>query len=197
MRKPFTLITSKAVPLLRANIDTDAIIPSREMKTVSKQGLSCGLFAGWRYSYNRNPNPDFVLNNPDYKDAQILLAGENFGCGSSREHAVWALAEYGFRVIVAPSFGSIFYENCIQNGVLPIRLSGNHIKELAEQSQALKVDLTHQTIAGVPFEMSREHKKMLLEGLDAIDLSLEHLPDIKQFEADDQNQRPWVYLQPN
>jgi 3-isopropylmalate/(R)-2-methylmalate dehydratase small subunit len=195
MRRPFKPITSKAVPLLRANIDTDAIIPSREMKTVSKQGLSGGLFAGWRYHNARDINPDFVLNNPDYNDAKILLAGENFGCGSSREHAVWALAEYGFRVIVAPSFGSIFYDNCIQNGVLPIRLSDDHIKGLAEPLRKLMVDLTEQTIDDVPFDISREHKKMLLEGLDAIDLSLEYLPDIERFEQQDTQNRSWVSLE--
>ena len=112
----FKKIISKAIPLLRINVNTDAIIPSREMKQVSKQGLSRGLFAGWRYKLNqrREPNPDFILNDTAYKDAQILLSGDNFGCGSSREHAVWALHEYGIRVIIAPSFGDIFYKNCFK-----------------------------------------------------------------------------------
>ncbi len=194
MPKPFDNVSSFAVPLLRTNIDTDAIIPSREMKRVSKKGLGEGLFAAWRYSEGRTENPDFILNHPDYKNAHILLAGENFGCGSSREHAVWALAEYGFRVIVAPSYGGIFYDNCIQNGILPIRLPINQIETLAELTTPISVDLKHQLIEKYTFEISKQHKHMLINGLDAIDLTLQHMTKIQKFETMDKPQRPWVYL---
>src|SRR5207302_9959572 len=124
--EPFTKLTAVAAPLIRANVDTDAIIPSREMKTVSKTGLADGLFAGWRYREvgGRDPKPDFVLNDRAYAGAQILLSGVNFGCGSSREHAVWALAEYGFRAVLAESFSPIFRGNCVRNGVAPVELPG-------------------------------------------------------------------------
>lgn len=194
MPKPFENFTSLALPLLRSNIDTDAIIPSREMKRVSKQGLGEGLFAAWRYAEGRIPNPDFILNNPKYKDAKILLAGENFGCGSSREHAVWALAEYGFQTIVAPSFGGIFYDNCIQNGILPIRLSLEKIETLAKLNMKIFIDLDKQHIEKFTFDLSPEHKHMLAQGLDAIDLSLQLMPEIGKFEQADKHIRPWVYL---
>lgn len=190
----FENITSRAAPLLRANIDTDAIIPSREMKMVSKTGLSAGLFAGWRYLEGRTENPDFVLNKPEYKEVQILLAGENFGCGSSREHAVWALKEYGFLVIVAPSYGEIFYGNCLQNGVLPITLPLKDIQALAENGQGITVNLRDQTIGDFEFEINDQHKIMLLQGLDAIDLSLKLMPEINAFEKLDELRRPWAAL---
>ena len=128
MRKS-DVLTGVAAPLLRANVDTDAIIPSREMRSVSKSGLAKGLFAGWRYDRigGREPNPDFVLNQPAHAGTQILLSGENFGCGSSREHAAWALLEFGIRAIVAPSFSPIFQMNCVRNGVLPVRLPAESI----------------------------------------------------------------------
>ena len=131
--EPFTDLTAVAAPLIRANVDTDAIIPSREMKSVSKSGLADGLFAGWRYREigGRDPDPAFVLNRPEYAGARILLGGENFGCGSSREHAVWALVEFGIRAIVAPSFSPIFYGKCVRNGLLPIRLPAEVIATLA------------------------------------------------------------------
>ena len=130
----FDVLTAVAAPLLRANVDTDAIIPSREMKSVSKTGLAAGLFAGWRYTQigGREPDPDFVLNQPAYAGAQVLLAGENFGCGSSREHAVWALLEFGIRAIIAPSFAPIFRMNCVRNGILPVCLPAATIAALAE-----------------------------------------------------------------
>ena len=126
--------------MLRINIDTDAIIPSREMKRPSKEGLSEGMFAGERYSDEaaRTPNPDFVLNKPDYAGTSIILSGENFGCGSSREHAVWALAEYGIRAVVAPSFGAIFYNNCVANGVLPIVLADDIVKDWRRKLNAAR-----------------------------------------------------------
>lgn len=140
---PFTEVESLIVPLVRDNIDTDAIIPSREIRSVSKVGLAGGLFAGWRYlDAERTPNPAFVLNQPEYAGATILAGGANFGCGSSREQAVWALAEYGFRVIIAPSFNSIFRRNCIRNGILPIRYDPAPIVAAAGP---ITVDLEHRS----------------------------------------------------
>jgi 3-isopropylmalate/(R)-2-methylmalate dehydratase small subunit len=203
----FDVLTGVAAPLLRANVDTDAIIPSREMKTVSKSGLADGLFAGWRYARigSREPNADFVLNQPAYAGAQVLLAGENFGCGSSREHAVWALAEYGIRAVIAPSFAPIFRANCVRNGILPVKLDAASIARLAaataDDPQRLRVtvDLVRQRIAGptgleFTFELDPESREMLLEGLDAIDLTLKHRAAIESFQARDRVQRPWIYL---
>lgn len=207
MRK-FDVLTGVAAPLLRANVDTDAIIPSREMKSVSKQGLAEGLFAGWRYTTvgGREPDPGFVLNQPAYAGTSILLAGDNFGCGSSREHAVWALAEYGIRAVVAPSFAPIFHGNCMRNGILPVRLDAGRIAQLAEavapdpQHRTLTVDLRQQRITApdgldFPFGIAPEEREMLLEGLDAIDLTLKHGEAIAAFRARDRERRPWIYLQ--
>ena len=196
--QPFVTLRSVAAPLIRDNIDTDAIIPSREMKSVSKTGLAQGLFAGWRYKTNggRDPDPDFVLNKPAYAEASILLGGANFGCGSSREHAVWALAEYGFRAIIAPSFNSIFRGNCIQNGILPIELDPMPI---ASAESPLTIDLQAQTVTASSgetwrFEIDLEAKRMLELGLDAIDLTLLLRNEIELFRQSDRTQRPWVYL---
>lgn len=198
MAEPFTTLTSIAAPLLRDNVDTDAIIPSREMKSTGKTGLAGGLFAGWRYlDADRTPNPDFVLNQPDYRDAALLLGGRNFGCGSSREHAVWALAEYGIRCIIAESFAPIFQSNCVRNGIVPVVLPGDVIALLA--GQQLRVDLAAQTISSSggawPFDIEGEARAMLLEGLDAIDLTLKHGAAIAAFHAHDRGLRPWVYLE--
>ncbi len=157
MRK-FDVLTGVAAPLLRANVDTDAIIPSREMKSVSKHGLADGLFAGWRYLAigGREPDPGFVLNQPAYAGTSILLAGENFGCGSSREHAVWALDEYGIRAVIAPSFAPIFQGNCVRNGLLPVRLDAGAVARLAEavapdpQHRPVTVDLVRLRVSGRP-----------------------------------------------
>lgn len=193
---PFTTLTSIAVPLIRDNIDTDTIIPSREIKSTGKTGLADGLFAPWRYSDARIPDPDFVLNNPDFAGAQILLAGKNFGCGSSREHAVWALAEYGFRCIIAESFAPIFESNCICNGLLPITC-GRPVDPLFH-GQIMTIDLTeqHMSIPGRfrPFRIDEEARVMLLNGFDAIDLTLQHRAAISQWQAQDRKARPWVYL---
>ncbi|MCF6274809.1 MAG: 3-isopropylmalate dehydratase small subunit [Robiginitomaculum sp.] len=199
MAEPLITIVSKAVPILRDNIDTDAIIPSREIKGVTKTGLSDGLFAGWRYEPSSvvggsELNSDFLLNWPQFKGAQILLSGANFGCGSSREQAVWALAEYGFRVIVAESFGEIFYNNCIANGVLPIRLQGRSIALLAKMDKDIEVTLEAQTIGGISFTISEPHKHMLLNGLDAIDLTHQSMDAIKRFEQSHFAKQPWVQL---
>ena len=191
---PFTTLTSIAVPLLRDKVDTDIIIPSREMRSTGRTGLADGLFAPWRYldAVTRTPDPAFVLNDPQYAGATILLGGANFGCGSSREHAVWALAEYGFRCIIAPSFAPIFRGNCIRNGILPVTLDSAVIGGLA--GQAILVDLAAQTADGHGFILEREAKMMLLEGLDAIDLSLKHAGAIAAFHARDRALRPWIYL---
>ncbi len=188
-------INSRAIPLLRINVDTDAIIPSREMKKVSKRGLSEGLFAGWRYLSNerRVLNPDFILNDPYYREAQILLSGDNFGCGSSREHAVWALHEYGIRVIIAPSFGAIFYKNCIRNGILPIVLNEEIITKFDNGN--ININLEEQKInESIKFEIAVADKEMLLQGLDDIDLNLKYINQIKSFEKIDRKQRAWAYL---
>ena len=187
---PFTQHTGIAAPLLENNIDTDQIIPSREMTSVSKTGLTDGLFAGQRYIESRTPNPDFMLNQPEYAGATILLSGQNFGCGSSREHAVWALKEYGFRAVIAESFGEIFYMNCIRNGILPISLSADAIKQLPRE---ITIDLEAQTVGAISFEINQADKKMLLKGLDAIALTLEHKGDIEAFLVADKKQRPWIY----
>jgi 3-isopropylmalate/(R)-2-methylmalate dehydratase small subunit len=191
---PFTLLTSIAAPLIRDNVDTDTIIPSREMKSTGKTGLADGLFAPWRYADadKRIPNPEFVLNDPAYAQTQILLAGKNFGCGSSREHAVWALAEYGFRCIVAESFAPIFRNNCIRNGILPVVLEKAQIESL--MGEIVQVDLAKQTAAGQYFHIEAEAKSMLLEGLDAIDLTLKHAGAINAWLDQDKRARPWVYL---
>ncbi len=195
---PFTTLTSIAVPLIGDNIDTDTIIPSREMKSTGKTGLAGGLFAPWRYldAGARTPDPSFVLNNPAYSGAQILLAGKNFGCGSSREHAVWALAEYGFRCIIAESFAPIFEGNCIRNGILPITC-GRPVDPLFH-GQVMTIDLAeqHMSIPGRfrPFHIDAESKAMLLHGLDAIDLTLQHASAISDWQAQDRKARPWVYL---
>jgi len=207
MRK-FDVLTAVAAPLIRANVDTDAIIPSREMKRVSKRGLADGLFAGWRYTAigGRDPDPAFVLNQPAYAGAQILLSGENFGCGSSREHAVWALLEYGIRAVIAPSFAPIFHGNCVRNGVLPVRLGAPGVARLADavapdpQRRRLTVDLVRQHVTGpdglgFEFEVEPGEREMLLEGLDAIDLTLKHRDAIEAFRSRDREQRPWIYLQ--
>lgn len=203
----FERLTAVAAPLVRANVDTDAIIPSREMKTVSKTGLADGLFAGWRYKEigGREPDPDFVLNRPEYAGTKILLGGENFGCGSSREHAVWALHEYGIRAVVAPSFAPIFAGNCVRNGLVPAKLPAEQVRALQTAVEAgpathhVTVDLVARTVSapGVgpfAFELDDEPREMLLEGMDAIDLTLKHRATIDAFLARDRRDRPWIYL---
>ena len=204
----FETLTAVAAPLIRANIDTDAIIPSREMKTVGKTGLAAGLFAGWRYTKigGRERNPDFVLNRPEYAGTRIILGGVNFGCGSSREHAVWALLEYGIRAVIAPSFSPIFYGNCVRNGIVPVRLAAESIAELAgacaAEPQRLRptVDLVARQVISPDgrrhaFEIDAEDREMLLEGLDAIDLTLKQRDRIEAFRRRDRAERPWIYLE--
>ncbi|MFC0205094.1 3-isopropylmalate dehydratase small subunit [Novosphingobium soli] len=194
--QPFLTLTSIAAPLIRDNVDTDAIIPSREMKSVSKSGLAEGLFAGWRYTDvdARVPNPEFVLNRPEYQGARILLGGANFGSGSSREHAVWALAEYGFRAVIAAGFSPIFRGNCIRNGILPVVLPP---EPFAQAGLVLEIDLPAQQIrAGGEtwrFAIDEEAKLMLTEGLDPIALTLLDRAAIDAHEHADRGQRPWAW----
>lgn len=206
--QPLTVHVGVAVPLMLANIDTDAIIPSREMKTVGRQGLGQALFAGWRYHYDGvkrlEVNPDFVLNQSAYTGATILLAGPNFGCGSSREHAVWAIADYGFRVIIAPSFGAIFQGNCIRNGLLPVELPAEQVAEMAAWVSAaplqhqLAVDLVACEVQAAdgrvwPFTVPEVARSRLLEGRDEIAETLTHAPALAAWRERDRVLRPWVY----
>jgi 3-isopropylmalate/(R)-2-methylmalate dehydratase small subunit len=203
----FTQLEAIAAPLLRINVDTDAIIPSREMKRVSKEGLGEGLFAGWRYAEpgGREENRDFILNREPYRQAGILLSGANFGCGSSREHAVWALGEWGIRCVIAPSFGAIFYGNCVRNGILPVVLDNNVVENLAQEVEAdpeqnrITVDLTNCVVispkgASHIFEIAPADRKMLMEGLDAIAMTMKRDDEILAFQARDRLKRPWIYL---
>ena len=187
---PFTTLTARVAHLPRDNVDTDAIIPSREMTSTGRTGLADGLFAPWRYLEGRTPDPAFALN--AIPEARILASGANFGCGSSREHAVWALAEWGIRAVIAESFAPIFRNNCICNGVLPVVLAKDVIAGLG--GREVTVDLPAQTVAGHGFDMDAEAKAMLVEGLDAIDLTWKHASAISAFHACDRAARPWVYL---
>ncbi len=194
-----------AAPILRANVDTDAIIPSREMKRVSKRGLGEGLFAGWRYAgqTGRAPNPDFVLNRPEYAGTSILLSGPNFGCGSSREHAVWALVEYGIRTIIAPGFGTIFAGNCVRNGLLPVVLDKDEVEAIADwvehdpQTHRLEVDLAELEVRIADrtfrFELEAGARRMLMEGLDAIALTQTSMELIHAFHENRKKSHPWLY----
>ncbi|MQP64609.1 3-isopropylmalate dehydratase small subunit [Niveispirillum sp. SYP-B3756] len=198
----FIRLTGIAAPLFRANVDTDAIIPSREMKRVSKEGLGEGMFADWRYSdvANRVENPDFVLNRAPFRQAPILLAGANFGCGSSREHAVWALKDYGVRCVIAPSFGAIFQGNCVRNGILPLVLPEPEVAALVEAAgpAPLAIDLDGQTVHSadgrtLSFSIAPADREMLLEGLDAIGVTLKRLPAIAEFEGAYRTRHPWMF----
>ncbi len=192
-------LSGMAAPLLRNNVDTDTIIPSREMRTTGRTGLAEGLFAPWRYldADARTEDPDFVLNQTDFRSAQILVSGANFGCGSSREHAVWALAEFGIRAIIAESFAPIFYGNCLRNFILPIALDRSLVEALAGQD--LTIDLADQQVRlaeqSFEFSIESEAKLMLAEGLDAIDLTLTQESAIDSWTAIDRSTRPWVYLE--
>jgi 3-isopropylmalate/(R)-2-methylmalate dehydratase small subunit len=204
---PLISVEGCAAPLLQANIDTDAIIPSREMTRVSKSGLADGLFAGWRYRSigSRERNMDFVLNQTKYQSCCILLTGANFGCGSSREHAVWALHEFGIRAVLAPSFAPIFEANCVRNGIAPVQLTEAQIAQLADwvsvdpAGRPVRVDIAARTVSAgtvfnASFSLDPEAVEMLLTGRDVIDLTLERRADIEAFLARDQPARPWIYL---
>jgi len=210
MRK-FETFTALVVPLDRPNVDTDAIIPKQFLKSIKRSGFGPNLFDEWRYLDHGEPdqdnsgrplNPDFVLNQPRYQGAKILLGRENFGCGSSREHAVWALEDYGFRVVIAPGFADIFFNNCFKNGVLPIVLPADKIDQLfaeveANEGYQLTVDLPAQTITtpggeSIPFEVDAFRKHCLLEGLDDIALTLQHADEIRAYEERRRNEAPWL-----
>ncbi|MBH1963066.1 MAG: 3-isopropylmalate dehydratase small subunit [Comamonadaceae bacterium] len=205
--KPFDRHTGVAAALLKPSIDTDAIIPSREIKTVGKDGLAEGLFANWRYRdvEAREPDPDFVLNWPSQRGTTVLLAGPNFGCGSSREHAAWALAEWGIRAIVAPSFGAIFFANCIRNGILPVVLPEPEVKALADavapdpQANQVTLDLTLRELKGPDgavhvITLGDEERDQLISGLDPISRTLqEYVGKIEEFEVGDRGRMPWIY----
>lgn len=208
--KAFRRFASRVAPLDRANIDTDAIIPKQFLKSIRRSGFGPYLFDEWRYLDRGEPdmdcsyrplNPDFVLNQPCYFRARILLTRENFGCGSSREHAPWALADYGFRVIIAPSFADIFYNNCFKNGILPIVLDAEIVDRLFEQAGPgfdLTVDLETQTIATpygdkIHFEIDPSRKYRLLNGLDDIGLTLQHADKIRAYEAGRRQTAPWLF----
>ncbi len=203
--KPFTRHSGIAAALLIDNIDTDQIIPSREMKRVSKLGLGQGLFAGWRYRYDGGKrvgdNADFVLNDPAFRDTTILLGGANFGCGSSREHAVWALADFGIRAVIASSFGRIFRNNCARNGLLAVELSSEHIERIAALgAETLTIDLKNCRITlsdgtTIGFDVPPADRDMLIQGLDYIDFALRYADDIDAFIGRNRRSRPWAYLE--
>ncbi|MFC7048211.1 3-isopropylmalate dehydratase small subunit [Emcibacter nanhaiensis] len=199
----FTKITSVAAPLPMINVDTDMIVPKQYLKTIKRTGLGKIAFAEMRYNEDGSENPDFVLNKPAYRNAQILIAGDNFGCGSSREHAPWALLDQGIRVIIAPSFADIFYGNCFKNGILPIKLPQEIVDKLMEDAERganaiVTVDLETQEITGpdggtVKFEVDAFRRHCLLNGLDDIGLTLEKSDKIDKFEAQQKASQPWLY----
>ena len=203
--KKFSSINSIAMPLDRANIDTDAIIPKQFLKSIKRSGFGPNLFDEWRYLDHGEPgmdnsirpiNPDFVLNNPTFSGAQILLTRRNFGCGSSREHAPWALEDYGFRAIIAPSFADIFYNNCFKNGVLPIVLSSEIVDSLFSYSGLIYIDLEKQIVKidqnSFEFEVDPERKRRLINGLDDIGLTLQNENQIRIFETAHFAKYPWL-----
>ena len=184
--KPFTKITSIITPFDKANVDTDQIIPKQFLKLITKSGFGKFLFYDWRFNHDGQEKSDFILNDSKYHDSQILVTNENFGCGSSREHAVWALKDFGFNVIISPSFADIFYSNCFKNGVLPIILDIEKIKKLLQYKDKIELDLDTQKITfgdeSMNFEIDSHRKIRLLEGLDDIDLTLKEDEKIEYFE---------------
>ncbi|WP_293644051.1 3-isopropylmalate dehydratase small subunit [Thiolapillus sp.] len=211
----FKTFKGRVCPLDRANVDTDAIIPKQFLKSIKRTGFGPNLFDEWRYldhgepgmdPASRKPNPDFVLNDPRYQGASILLARKNFGCGSSREHAPWALLDYGFRVIIAPSFADIFFNNCFKNGILPIVLDEETVDGLFQKANgeaALQItaDLENQKLVlddgtEIPFEVDSFRKHCLLEGLDDIGLTLQHVDEIRAYEERRKQEAPWLFGAP-
>ena len=196
----FELLTGIAAPLPMINVDTDMIIPKQFLKTIKRSGLGKNLFHELRYDIQGNIKNDFVLNWDPYKQASILVAGDNFGCGSSREHAPWSLLDFGFKCIIAPSFADIFYNNCFKNGILPIRLDQKTVDVLmyqANQKKQLTINLKDQLIVledgnTIEFQIDPFRKKCLLEGLDDIGLTLQKKEKIDQYEASLKNTHPWI-----
>ncbi len=198
---PFTRLEGRAAPLPLANIDTDQIIPKQFLKTVEREGLAKGLFYDFRFDEQGRPKPGFTLNRPEYAGAQVLIAGDNFGCGSSREHAPWALMDFGIRCVIAPSFAEIFQGNCLNNGLLPVVLAPNEVDELMDEARGgnhvFSVDLESQTVTAPSgkafrFDIDPAAKEKLLKGLDAIGETLQHAPDIDVFEMKQALARPWL-----
>lgn len=199
----FTTLTGIAAPMPMINVDTDMIIPKQYLRTIKRTGLGQYLFDDMRRTPDGKPVAGFVLNRSPYDRASILVAGENFGCGSSREHAPWALLDFGFRCIIAPSFADIFYNNCFKNGILPVRLPAPSVETLMQDAKAekpLTVDLAAQIVTGAngkphAFDIDSFRKRCLLEGLDDIGLTLEHAGKIDAFEKKQKEQAPWLYQQ--
>jgi len=204
MIEKFVPLNTVGVPLDRGNVDTDAIIPAKYLKTLKRTGLGVGLFFAWRYDAEGAERPDFPLNRPSYRGGRVLVAGENFGCGSSREHAVWALMDFGFRAVIAPSFSDIFRNNCLKNGMLPVTLPAAEVRSLSDALQAapggkVEVDLAAQTVRGPngdvhKFAIDPFAKKCLLEGLDEIGLTLTCAAEIDRYERERKKKTPWLFL---
>jgi 3-isopropylmalate/(R)-2-methylmalate dehydratase small subunit len=190
--EPFTSHAGLVAPLDRIDVDTDQIIPKQFLKSIGRTGFEAGLFYDWRFRPDGSPDPDFVLNKPEYRDATVLVSGRNFGSGSSREHAPWALQQFGFRAVIAPSFGDIFRNNCYQNGLLPITLPEKTVRQLLDRAEGqpgyrLSIDLEHQTVSDerdtlASFDIDPSVKHRLLNGLDSIGLTLQHVDEIDAFE---------------
>ena len=202
----FKTIQSNAIPLPMVNVDTDMIIPKQFLKTIKRTGLGKNLFYELRYDENDKEIKSFVLNQDEYKDSQILITGKNFGCGSSREHAPWSIADYGIKCIIASSYADIFYNNCFKNGILPIKLKDEEIEVLlsaAENSLNFTIDLENQKISYIenntqkemPFELDEAKKNCLLEGLDDIGMTLNKVSHISSFEEKQKSSNPWLYSQ--
>ncbi|OLD23080.1 MAG: 3-isopropylmalate dehydratase small subunit [Thaumarchaeota archaeon 13_1_20CM_2_39_11] len=189
--EPFRTVRSVATPLDKINVDTDQIVPKQFLKLIQKTGFGKHLFFDWRFEKDGKPRRDFVLNDPQYRNSRILLTGDNFGCGSSREHAVWALQDYGFGVIISTSFADIFYSNCLKNGVLPIKVRQQTLQKLFETKSEIEVDLENQLIkledTKIPFEIESHWKKILLQGLDDIEITLKHEDKISKYEGSQAN----------
>ena len=199
----FTTLTGTVAPLNRGDVDTDQIIPKQYLKTIHRTGLKEGLFADWRCRADGSPDPEFFTNQPRYQDASILLTGENFGCGSSREHAPWALLDYGIRSILAPSFADIFYNNCFQNGILPVVLTPQEIQTLFDRTDSqdiyqVTVDLPQQVVLlpegeRYAFTVDPFRKDCMIKGLDGIGLTLQHEAAISDYEARRSKEVPWLF----
>ena len=204
--QPFTTLTGLVVPLDRTNVNTDEITPARFLKTIKHTGFDYALFANWRYLDKEAKvlNPDFVLNQPRYQGASILLTRDNFGCGSSREHAPWAIRDYGLRCLIAPSFADIFYNNCFNNGILPITFDESIVQELFSEVEAtdgytLHVDLSAQTVTTpnqrvLRFEIDEFRKQALLQGMDNVGWTLSHNDEIAAYESRRKQEAPWAFL---
>jgi 3-isopropylmalate/(R)-2-methylmalate dehydratase small subunit len=199
----FTKLTGIAAPLPRANVDTDQIIPARFLKSISRQGFGKHLFANFRYREDGSENPDFVLNQEPWRHAEILIAFENFGCGSSREHAPWALLDFGIRCVIAPDFADIFHNNCFKNGILPVKLPREVCEKLMEDARLganarITVDLEREVVVRpngeeIPFKVDPLRRHLLLNGLDDIGQTLQHAAAIDAFEAKQRAAQPWLY----